>query len=257
MIKYIIGALLSVAIGILPNLIDLEVLMTSIQKWPKLVFAFLVVLFAIALMLGQKLKEKSAIVTSLRCRIKNMEAKEAELHQKLKEYDISEEDIAPWSHSILICDDEPKYLAMISDDMLAGSDFDYVTVRDISDYRLASNFEIIICDLMNVGAGTNSAPVLNTIKEKYPYKIVIGMSISKSIHEECHLRKDIPVIQKDQKGKFKGEILEMIKESSKELDNVNAHWNRVLADLKRAGDDKNIETHKKNYYSIIANRMKK
>ena len=53
---------------------------------------------------------------------------------------------------------------------------------------------------MGVGAAKNSTSVLNTIKEKYPNKIVVAMSAVPSRPED--LRDDIGFIEKDSAKKY-------------------------------------------------------
>lgn len=136
-----------------------------------------------------------------------------------------------WDHSILIIDDKASDLATIMD-CLKGYNLDIVTLRDISDYRLAENFEIIIGDIWGLGAaGKNSISVLNQIKLKYPYKIVLAMS---SAPATCNgLKIDGEIISKENKGLYPHTILEKINYYSSKLAKYDEYWNDVNSELIR------------------------
>ena len=152
-------------------------------------------------------------------------------------------------HSILIFDDKLICLKEIMN-VLAGYHFDTVYVRDISDYRLAENFDIIIGDIYGVGAtmANNSIAVLNSIKEKYPYKTVIAMS--NMVRDKSLLVDDF--VSKENRDEYPKEILEKIKEYSKKMDNVDDHWKATEIELNGKGlKPEQIKQFKDEYYKSI------
>ena len=131
-------------------------------------------------------------------------------------------------HSILIFDDKNVDLQLIND-YLNGYDLDYVLLKDITDYRLAESFEIIIGDIFGLGAGKNSISILNTIKEKYPYKIVLAMS---NVPSQIYgLNIDDKIVNKQNRENYPKDIYELIRNYSLKLDNANDHWKHVSSIL--------------------------
>ena len=225
----IVPAIILILTGTLPNIIDMDFFLAYIIKWPKVILFIIVLLTLISLWLYRHNNEDKSQRTSITFK--------------------------SWKHSILICDDQAKVLATISDG-LKGYDYDYVTLKDLSDYRLATNFEIIIGDIFGLGATKDSISVLNTIKEKFPYKVVIAMSASTVNESPEDLRKDIPFVQKDREMKYVKDLRDFIKKYSAELDNVDEHWKKTSETLSlRNVDAQMIETHKKNYYNFINSLM--
>lgn len=152
-------------------------------------------------------------------------------------------------HSILIFDDKSICIKEIMN-VLAGYHFDTVYVRDISDYRLAENFDIIIGDIYGVGAtmANNSIAVLNSIKEKYPYKTVIAMS---NMGRDKSLLVD-DFVSKENRDEYPKEILEKIKEYSKKMDNINDHWKATEIKLNEKGlKPEQIKQFKNEYFKSI------
>jgi hypothetical protein len=113
---------------------------------------------------------------------------------------------------------------------------------------LAENFDIIIGDLMNVGPITsnNSTAVLNAIKERYPYKIVIAMSKVQPNKNEL-LVDDF--ISKENRDEFPKEVLKKIMEYSTKMDDIDNHWKATEAKLKDKGmRSEQINQFKSEYY---------
>lgn len=158
-----------------------------------------------------------------------------------------------WKHSILIFDDKSTELKIIMD-TLRGYDFDIVTVRDVSDYRLAEEFEIIIGDIVGVGAGKDSVSVLNMIKKEYPYKIVYAMSSEAS--KDWGIKIDGEIISKEKRGEYPKKILERIQDAYKTLDNIDGHWDTVKASLENEAVPSDIILqHKIKYYSYVNSKI--
>ena len=105
---------------------------------------------------------------------------------------------------------------------------------------------------MGLGAThKNSTSVLNTIKEKYPYKIVIAMS---AVPKPEDLHVDAFVI-KDREKKYAREIRQRIKDYSEKLDDIDKHWLDTYNMLKAGNiNSEIILKHKNNYYNFINNR---
>ncbi len=159
-------------------------------------------------------------------------------------------------HSILIFDDKKVDLNFIND-FLQGYGLDYVLLNDIKDYRLAESFEIIIGDILGVGVAKdpslkkNSISILNTIKEKYPYKIVLAMSnLPPTEVQGLHIDDDI--VNKQNKEEFPKVILKLINNYSKILDDVNSHWEQVskILDSKKISKEE-IERIKIEYFQFV------
>ncbi len=166
---------------------------------------------------------------------------------KLKDW-LPSSHIDKWKHPILIIDDNETDLGIIMD-YLKGYDFDIVTVKDITDYRIAESFEIIIGDVWGIGAsGKDSISVLNTIKEKYPYKIVLAMSSSPAT---CSgLLVDDVIISKENRSQYPDVILKKIKQYSLKLDDYNTHWEETRKNLNNKSEKETIRM-KNNYYQYI------
>ena len=220
----IIPALILILTGVLPNIIDMDFFLSFIIEWPKVVLFIIVALLTACLWILKHYHEDG-----------------------VKSFGVPSK---PWKHSILICDDKAKVLASISDG-LKGYDYDYVTLKDLTDYRLAANFEIIIGDIFGLGATDKSVSVLNTIKDKFPYKVVIAMSaINESEFEE--LSKDILFVLKDREMEYVKKLRNLIKAYSEELNDVDKHWETTSKQLSsRNVDTKAIAAHKNNYYNFI------
>lgn len=155
-------------------------------------------------------------------------------------------------HSILIFDDQEMCLRDIKR-VTSGSQYDVVMVKDISDYRLVENFDIIIGDICNVGnfEAKNSIPVLRAIKENYPYKIVIAMSKSPvpnwETFSDCF-------ISKEDRDKYPNDILNTIQSSITRLSKAS-YWTEVEGELSKKGTPaENIKKYKDQYYTHINKR---
>lgn len=155
-------------------------------------------------------------------------------------------------HSILIFDDKEMCLRDIKR-VTSGSQYDVVMVKDISDYRLVENFDIIIGDICNVGnfEAKTSIPVLRAIKENYPYKIVIAMS--KSSVPDWEEFSD-GFISKENRDNYPNDILNTIQSSITRLSKAS-YWNEVEGELlKKDTPAENIKKYKDQYYTHINKR---
>lgn len=218
--------IVTIATIIIPILVylgvDLEILIKSVQEHTKtFIIIFAITLSILSFIIGIIIDDK-----------KN---KDLRIKQKTRK------------HPVLIFDDERSCLRDLGN-KLDGSQFDTVRVRDVSDYRLAENFDIIIGDLMNVGPITsnNSTAVLNAIKERYPYKIVIAMSKVQPNKNEL-LVDDF--ISKENRDEFPKEVLKKIMEYSTKMDDIDNHWKATEAKLKDKGmRSEQINQFKSEYY---------
>lgn len=155
-----------------------------------------------------------------------------------------------WKHTVLIVDDVASVRAAVKDELQG---FDVVDIERIDDYRLAAEFEIIISDVFDCSPGTTASSVLNTIKQKYPYKFVLPMSREPGACDGLDVDSDI--VYKDDKYKYLVQLRERITSLANKLDNVDKHWedvNQALIDKKKS--EKQIETIKSNYY-LFVNKM--
>lgn len=152
-----------------------------------------------------------------------------------------------WTHTVLIIDDVKKARALIADELQG---FDVVCIGRIDDYRLASEFEIIVSDIVGCSSGTTAASVLNTIKEKYPYKVILPMSSQPAACDA--LDSDCELMFKDENYKFVPKIADKIHKKGAELNRVNDHWANVekrLAGKNYTAND--IDRIKMNYYRFV------
>ena len=157
-------------------------------------------------------------------------------------------------NSILIFDDKVQSLRDIRS-VLSGSSLDIVMVRDISDYRLVENFDIVIGDVYGVGniAAKDSIPVLQAIKEKYPYKFVFAMT-NGVIDSGWNTWID-GIIKKESRDKYPLEIKQKIEESLSLLRDTDKYWQTVEAKLSSKNESKsNIEYFKNQYYATLSRK---
>lgn len=152
-----------------------------------------------------------------------------------------------WTHTVLIIDDARDVRIKIGEELQG---FDVVCIGRIDDYRLASEFEIIISDIFGCSVGTTAASVLNTIKEKYPYKVVIPMSTEPAACDR--LDADSEPVLKDKNYKFVSKIAHKVRDIGNDLSRANDHWTNVEKRLSsRNYASKDIERIKMNYYRFV------
>ena len=159
-------------------------------------------------------------------------------------------------HSILIFDDKTIWLNDIKQE-LAGTQFEFLAVKNIEDYRFAECFDIIIGDIMGVGApgAKNSIPILNAIKTNYPYKIVIAMSNGISPDDKRRLLVD-DFVSKENRDGYTIEIKNLITKYSKKMDDIESHWTDTEIKLKEKGvTPTNIEYFKDEYYNSLRRKL--
>ena len=132
------------------------------------------------------------------------------------------------------------------------SDIDIVYIKRLEDYRMVENFEIIISDILKCSPGDNATLLLNTIKERYPYKFVFAMSTTPA---ECEgLKIDGDIIQKENTGvQYINVIKSRIIESIKKLDEPKVYWEYIEDTYLRkfANRPKKIELLKNAYIATI------
>lgn len=134
-----------------------------------------------------------------------------------------------YSHPILVVDDNGSDLMKI-DNELDASFKDVVLLKDLSDYRLVEKFEVIVCDIMDIGRGKSSKEILEQVSIKYPYKKIIAMS---SQPAAVKLSPDIEIIEKDKR--FPLEILDQVKKACQELDDPAKHIFQIKYNLLAKG----------------------
>ena len=153
-----------------------------------------------------------------------------------------------WTHTVLIIDDSEEVRNRIEDELQG---FDVVSIACIEDYRLASEFEIIVSDIFGCSTGSTAASVLNAIKEKYPYKEILPMSAQPAACDRLEVGND--TILKDlDTYRFIPAIARRIREIGNNLSRVNDHWDDVAKHLKsRNISEKDVERIKMNYYRFV------
>ncbi len=166
-----------------------------------------------------------------------------------------------WKHSILIIDDDDGQTPGKGDFLLRLKSYleenidesrrDLVCINNITDYRLAEHFEIIISDLVGTGAGARRAiATLNAIKSAYPYKIVRAISTTPSLGDNLRIDEGA-VLSKKSKEIF-SKIKKLIEEVYEELDYVDQHWQKVQTQLEaKHVPIAEIEKQKDNYYQFV------
>lgn len=163
------------------------------------------------------------------------------------------ENMSAWRHTVLIIDDNAKVIKDVRNRLNEfPSDVDIVYMKRLEDYRLVENFEIIISDILKCSPGDNATLLLNTIKERYPYKFVFAMSTTPA---ECEgLNIDGDIIQKENTGvQYIKVIKSRIIESIKKLDDPKLHWEQIENTYlkKYANRPKKMELLKNAYITTI------
>lgn len=163
------------------------------------------------------------------------------------------ESISAWRHTVLIIDDSANVIQRIRTRLKElPSDIDIVYIKRLEDYRMVENFEIIISDILKCSPGDNATLLLNTIKERYPYKFVFAMSTTPA---ECEgLKIDGDIIQKENTGvQYINVIKSRIIESIKKLDEPKVYWEYIEDTYLRkfANRPKKIELLKNAYIATI------
>ncbi len=213
--------------------------------------------------LSAKNKEVDEITKQLSAKNKEVDETTKQLSAKNKEFDeITKQlqKIKPaesieslydkgreWTHTILVVDDD-NYTRKIIKEELQG--YDVVAIERIDDYRLASEFEIIISDIFDCSPGRAASSVLNTIIQKYPYKYIIPISAEPGASEGLNV--GVEIIQKDGNFRYINTLLNRVHFLANELDDANKHWKTVETTLKSNNISVNqLEAIKSNYYRFI------
>ena len=177
-------------------------------------------------------------------------------------YSINSNDSLPehsrWKHPVLVIDDDDVFLSAVEQylsEKIDATKLDLVCIKQIVDYRLAEDFEIIIGDLVGTGARARQGiAALNAIKSFYPYKVVMAMSQTPSLGND--LKVNGTVLDKSSTKKIYPCLKEAIEKAYEELDNVSCHWESVEATLKKQNvPQKEIEKKKRDYFSFISRRQ--
>ena len=175
----------------------------------------------------------------------------SELNYKIK--NISHIDLGTiWAHNVLIIDDEPDIVTNIRR-KLQGMNIHVDTALEIPDYRFAADYEIIISDIFQCAPAEESTSVLNTIKEKYPYKFVYAMSIQPAACQGLDI--DGRIIQKDEGYQYVSSIVDLVRDSCKKLNQIDEHWNDVEKKLQIKGLSENLIFNIKSFYYNFVKRM--
>ena len=124
-------------------------------------------------------------------------------------------------HPILVIDDKKKVINEIKD-KVDEQNFDIATCRDIQDYRMVERFQIIVSDINGVSSKKDAVELLQTIKEKYPYKIIIPMSSSPSVKINLGER----LVLKDE-GEYLNIIQQRLKYWQEKLNDSESFWNDI------------------------------
>lgn len=244
------STLLAVTASYLDWLCDPEDLSEFLAHHPKTVLAAggllviaLCALGSLVLIRNRKLAEAEAEID----RMNREMADTRQLIEKLKTPDLYEEG-KTWRHTVLVIDDKISTLRVIRD-QLQGTNFDVVYIKNIDDYRLAAEYEIIVSDIFGCGPTTTAASVLNAIKKQYPYKVVLPMSSQPAACDD--LDADYDPVLKDSGYKFVSKIVSKVTAIGEELNDVNEHWSKVEKRISGNCTPKDIERIKTDYYRFV------
>lgn len=198
-----------------------------------------------------KKKEKENQVLSVGLSDKN---NEIEALKKQLKSNFEVDPACSWKHNVLIIDDDENIVSDLRRKLTAKVPNIHIdTLLEIPDYRLASDYEIIISDIFQCAPAEESTSILNAIKEKYPYKFVFAMSIQPAVCQG--LRVDGRIIQKDSEHKFVNEFVQIVEDCRKKLDRVHEHWNEVETLLNEHESPENLIQNIKSFYYHFVKRM--
>ncbi len=223
-------------------------------------------------LLRDKLTEKESVISQLNTDI-NLKEKELkrtqknlqELKNKIKEKDLEIESMKKqcivtadvnqgriWEHNVLIIDDDEDVVTNLRR-KLQGSGIHVDTALEIPDYRFASDYEIIISDVFQCAPADVSTSILNTIKEKYPYKFVYAMSVQPAACQGLEI--DGRIIQKDEHYNYVNEIIQLVKECRRQLDRIHEHWKKTERKLHDQDVSDDLINNIKSFYYNFVKRM--
>lgn len=198
----------------------------------------------------EKIIKDKKIIEKSQMKIK-MELSSAKEEIAILKNSNSFEHFSTWRHTVLIVDDKETIISFIRK-RLEDIPCDIVYLKRLEDFRLVENFEIIISDILKCSPGNNATLMLNTIKEKYPYKFVFAMSTTPA---ECEgLKIDGDIIEKDSMGvQYIKIIKQTIMDCIHRLDEPKEYWESLLETslLKYSKRPKKLETIKNSYISCL------
>lgn len=150
--------------------------------------------------------------------------------------------------SIAFIDDDPKIRQR---DRFILEDYQQRAILpDLQNIQLMENFDLIICDVMNVGMGIRkdkkATSVLKKIKAFYPYKYVIAISSD----ENCLLEVEDTVDKTMCKNidSFENELEKAIEKGIQEMSVPQAYWQKIETRLKENRiPEKRIQNYKEAY----------
>lgn len=160
---------------------------------------------------------------------------------------------AQWPHSILIIDDDEGFLGKI-ENYLKGKiephKMHLVCIKEIPDYRLSSEFEIIISDIHDAGGyGRLAISQLKTIMKEYPYKIVAAATKYPNNDTKSSLEGIKRVFNKNNDDIYR-EIENFIDNTIVEIEDVHKYWESIECKL-RSNRENEIPYFKDCYYDYL------
>lgn len=157
-----------------------------------------------------------------------------------------------WEHNVLIIDDDEDVVTNLRR-KLQGIGIHVDTALEIPDYRFASDYEIIISDVFQCAPAEESTSILNTIKEKYPYKFVYAMSVQPAACQGLEI--DGRIIQKDEQFHYVNEIKQLVQDSRKKLDRIHEHWKNTEKNLLNRNVSEELIKNIESFYYNFVKRM--
>ena len=160
---------------------------------------------------------------------------------------------AQWTHSVLIIDDDGGVLEKI-ENYLKGKiephKIHLVCIKEIPDYRLASEFEIIISDIHDAGGyGRLAISQLKTIMKEYPYKIVSAATKYPNKDTKSSLEGIKRIFNKNNDDIYR-EIENFIDNTIVELEDIHKYWESIECKLHSIREDE-IPYFKDCYYDYL------
>ncbi len=164
-------------------------------------------------------------------------------------------DVNKRKYNVLIIDDQDVDLMKIKTELESGINqkkMHGVYINSIPDYRLASDFDIIISDIYGAGsASAESIGALKAVRDAYPYKIVAAMS--SITNQKTKDKFGGPFLSKKRENAIK----DFVETSIQELSNVENFMSQVELDMKKKGTkEEEIEIKRREFLDYLQ-RMKR